>query len=614
MNTRSSDRRRDLLVLTVLTFLPIFTGLTGGICFGSGNTAITTVCVMAPLTVPSSGMAEFENVLTEAKAIGVTCVSVDVWWGLVEKNGDQNFDWSYYDNVFNRIKNKGLKIIPIISFHKCGGGPGDNCDIPLPGWLWNHFATAGLSDKDLKHESETGKVQDDAIVPWITEKPAVLAEFTEFMEEFESHFANMAGDFGEINISLGPTGELRYPSYSASDGWSYPERGHFQCYSDFAQEHFRNWALSKFGGLSGVSNRWGIPLGSSNDIRVPGGHLPDNSGKRAQTFVGDNDHNDTVYGRDFIDWYNESLVGHGKRLLLAANSAFNDSMGSISLGVKIPGIHWQMQCTPTPRIAEITAGLVQTTLNLQPIGAARAVAYGYKNIMDMIVDVKGSTGRDVILHFTAIEMDNDANCGIGTSMAEALVFWISHGAEDRGITLKGENALGCIGDVEGDPPHDIRSWDKIRNAFDYGSYSGFTMLRLSTVSDNFGCVAWNSGDKTRYQSFIKDYAQNNGTGTVIVHLAEWQFCPENQGCNYSIHTWDGMSGNFALSYEGLINGKHWWKGKIPNATDSFKFTFNNSNGWEGNIGQFDRTYSRSSHGNEIFALGRSNTAVYTSRP
>jgi hypothetical protein len=451
--------------------------------------ALNPAAVMAPLDIANDGqMQAFRNRLAEAKAIGVDAVSVDVWWGKVEPGSDQGFDWSYYDRVFGAIRDAGLGIIPILSFHKCGGGPGDDCNIPLPDWLWNHFAGAGLSATDLQFESETGRVQDDAIAPWATANPAVLEEYRELMRAFAAHFAPFAESFVEINLSLGPTGELRYPAYNGADNWSYPDRGNFQAYSRPAGEAFRAWALERFGGLAGVSARWGVPLADVDAIRVPGGELPDGSGRRAQTFVDDNDHMDTQYGRDFVDWYNQSLVDHGRRLLLAADETLVDAMESIPLGVKLPGIHWQiMDCAPRPRIAEVTAGLLRTSLNLNE----RADAYGYAPILDMLAEVKTGIGRELVLHFTAAEMDNDPVCGNGNSRAEALVFWISQGATDRGLTHKSENALACV-----DTPGDDRSWDQIRNVFTYAPYQGFTLLRLSDT----GCGPW-PVDRVQYQRF-----------------------------------------------------------------------------------------------------------------
>lgn len=48
-------------------------------------------------------------------------------------------------------------------------------------------------------------------------------EFNEFFEE---------GFISEIEIGLGPCGELRYPSYAANHGWEYPGIGEFQVIFD----------------------------------------------------------------------------------------------------------------------------------------------------------------------------------------------------------------------------------------------------------------------------------------------------------------------------------------------------------------------------------------------
>jgi hypothetical protein len=196
------------------------------------------------------------------------------------------------------------------------------------------------------------------------------------MRAFAQHYASRTQDFAEVNVSLGPTGELRYPSYNSDDCTGFPDRGNFQAYGRLARQDFREWALARFGGLAGVSARWGIGLASAQEIRVPDG---DKQGgcpgpRRAQGFVDRRDYVQIQYGRDFVDWYNDALTRHGARLLLAANAALDGAMATVPLGMKIPGVHWQMACTPTPRIAEITAGLVQTTLNLQPVPEARADA------------------------------------------------------------------------------------------------------------------------------------------------------------------------------------------------------------------------------------------------
>jgi beta-amylase len=489
-------------LLTWLMGLSLVAAPIGG---AAPRVPVTTAAVMAPLRMSKPELAQFDRLLGEAKAIGVTAVSVDVWWGLVQNTGNDQFNWEYYERVFEKIQGKGLKIIPIMAFHQCGGGPGDDCHIPVPGWVWGLLRAEGVSPDELKYESETGTVQDDAVPPWASEKPAVRDQFRKFIEAFAQHFEPYAGELIEINISLGPTGELRYPAYNKSDGWQYPDRGNFQAYSRLAQESFRAWALARYGDLSGVSRHWGLALGSRGDIRPPGGELPDDGIRRAQAFVDAYDYKDTPYGWDFIEWYHESLLGHGKRVLLDAHQALDGPMQAIPLGMKIPGIHWQLQCTPHPRMAEVTAGLIPTNLNQQ---AHRPEAFGYRKVMEMIAEVNRSIHpREVILHFTALEMDNDAHCGIGnggTSMAAALVLWVSQAAAKHGITHRGENALGCVGDEDLNTD-DNRSWGHIENAFTHASYSGFTLLRMTSRRDEWGCVPWNAVDKERYRTFIQRY-------------------------------------------------------------------------------------------------------------
>ena len=98
-----------------------------------------TANVMAPLHVDN--MNEFEEWLAAAQSMGIDAVSVDVWWGDVEKN-DNVFNWTYYDTLFAKIKRSHLKIVPIVSFHQCGGNVG---------YLQKSFTGMGM-DKRHRHE------------------------------------------------------------------------------------------------------------------------------------------------------------------------------------------------------------------------------------------------------------------------------------------------------------------------------------------------------------------------------------------------------------------------------------------------------------------------------
>jgi beta-amylase len=569
-----------------------------------------TFAVLAPLFMDDDEQIDtFKSQLIDASKKGVQAVSVDVWWGKVQPTSQNNFDWGYYEKVFSMIKHADLKIVPIISLHRCGpnlecGGSGA---INVPAWVFD-LAT------DMKYLSEKGVTHEDAVSVWATQDAKVLAAFKGFISAFADEFHQKAleGEFLEINVSLGTSGELRYPSYD-EPGCGFPTRGCFQFYDARAGEDFRNYALNRFGSLSEVNKRWGTRLASKSEIRVP---------QDPAAFANNKDYQNTNYGLDLIDWYNSSLVAHGRRLLEASAGALTAAgiPASVPLGMKIPGVHWQMQNTTTPRLAEIAAGLVQSSLDLESEPVARKDAYGYKGILDMVAQAKEDAKREIILHFTAADKGNDdqQSCPINrnTSRAEALVFWVSRGAADRDITHKIENANPCVGHAN--DACDSHSWEHISNVFEFAGYSGLTLLRLTKK----GCDPWDT-DKDDYGSFIAKFKNRQ---MVTIHLSEWEPCSEVNGCFYNTHIFNGgrpADADFGLHYEApqIQNGqvcRQWWKGQVASGPEGFQFTFNKTPDnttvvWEGQPGKFDRTYS-SGQGNEIFVLGRQNTTIFTSRP
>jgi beta-amylase len=448
---------------------------------------LETANVMAPLDMRGNNQArdDFRRQLQTAKAIGVKAVAVDVWWGVVAANGDGQWDWSYYDSLFDDIAGVGLHLVPVMSFHKCGGNVGDACDIPIPSWLWTAYTLEqpGRSQFDLMYRSEQDNANGETLALWRDDW--ALPKYKRFMREFQAHFAGRAALIDEISIGTGPAGELRYPSYNAHDsGSGWPNRGFFQAYSAPARADFRTWAMAKDGDLAGVNRAWGATLGSVDQIGPPDDGTPADG--RASTFVQRDDFRAIVYGQDFVDWYSGGLIEHGHRMLEAAHESFDGAFATIPLGLKIPGVHWQMAASAShPRIAEIAAGLIRTSVDY----ASAASGHGYGATVAMIHGFHNA--RRVNLHFTALEMDNcedTGSCQVDASQAKALVFWVAQAAADGQVAIKGENALA--GGVTGD-----HGWDNIENAFRWASYNGLTVLRIGEVTDN-------PTGRTRYQRFI----------------------------------------------------------------------------------------------------------------
>lgn len=76
-----------------------------------------------------------EIALHTLRHAGVEGVMVDVWWGIVERAGPQQYDFAAYKRLFHKVAAAGLKVQAVMSFHAAGGNVGDTCKIPLPKWL-----------------------------------------------------------------------------------------------------------------------------------------------------------------------------------------------------------------------------------------------------------------------------------------------------------------------------------------------------------------------------------------------------------------------------------------------------------------------------------------------
>jgi hypothetical protein len=385
-----------------------------------------------------------------------------------------------------------LNWAPILSFHQCGGNVGDECDIPIPGWIWKRYREKNIPPEDLRYESEKGNQSVETVSLWMDR--VVMNQYSEFMREFVKHFGKKPGVpemTDEINISMGPAGELRFPSYNSHDNWKYPGRGFFQSYSRPARKDFRRYVLAKYGTLAEVNRKWKTSIKDDGRIGPPDDD-PKSVG-RAESFINRGDYKGTQYGRDFVDWYGSSLAEHGRKMLRTASKALGGPFAGKEISLKTAGIHWQMcDNAPQPRIAEITAGLIRSSGDYN----SPSTGHGYRELMEMIA-VAGAK-RKISLYFTCLEMDNSACEGLssGYSLAKALVFWVAQAAQAAGVTIKGENALN--GGVRNDA-----GWNNIENAFCYAPYSGLTVLRINDVTED-------STGKNRYKCLLDRFMNTSG--------------------------------------------------------------------------------------------------------
>lgn len=110
---------------------------------------------------------ELRKKLKILKGADVDGVMLDVWWGIVESKSPEKYDWSAYRQLFEIIKEEGLKLQAIMSFHQCGGNIGDNIYIPIPKWV----REIGESNPDIFYTNRKGTGNKECLSLGVDDQP-----------------------------------------------------------------------------------------------------------------------------------------------------------------------------------------------------------------------------------------------------------------------------------------------------------------------------------------------------------------------------------------------------------------------------------------------------------
>ncbi|XP_010919815.1 beta-amylase 3, chloroplastic [Elaeis guineensis] len=389
-------------------------GLPGQRSGQGGTSARVPVYVMLPLdTVSASGGLSRARALNASlmalRSAGVEGVMADVWWGLVEKDGPMHYNWEAYMELVKMVEKNGLKLQMVMSFHQCGGNVGDSCSIPLPPWVLEEMS----KDPDIVYTDRSGRRNPEYISLGCDTLPVLrgrtpIQVYADFMRSFRERFSDYLGDvIVEIQVGLGPCGELRYPSYPESNGtWRFPGIGEFQCYDKYMKASLQAAAIEI--GQEG----WG--KGGPHDA----GHykqFPEDTGffRREGTWNSD-------YGKFFLEWYSGKLLEHGDRILASAEGIFRGTGAKLS--GKVAGIHWHYRTRS--HAAELTAGYYNTRYR-----------DGYLPVAQMLAK------RGVVLNFTCMEMKDEQQPSHANCSPELLVQQVKKATKAAGAELAGENAL-----------------------------------------------------------------------------------------------------------------------------------------------------------------------------
>lgn len=75
-------------------------------------------------------------------------------WGICERHGPKQYDFSAYIQLFKKAAKHGLDVQAVLSFHAGGGNVGDgSTDIPLPPWVLE-VREAVISASSLVHAGQ----------------------------------------------------------------------------------------------------------------------------------------------------------------------------------------------------------------------------------------------------------------------------------------------------------------------------------------------------------------------------------------------------------------------------------------------------------------------------
>ncbi|KAL3329195.1 hypothetical protein AABB24_036342 [Solanum stoloniferum] len=348
--------------------------------------------------------------LQALKSAGVEGIMMDVWWGLVERDAPGEYNWGGYAELMEMAKKHGLKVQAVMSFHQCGGNVGDSCTIPLPRWVVEEME----KDPDLAYTDQWGRRNFEYVSLGCDTLPVLKGRtpvqcYSDFMRGFRDRFENLLGDtIVEIQVGMGPAGELRYPSYPEKDGiWKFPGIGAFQCYDKYM-----------ISSLQGAAEAFGKPEWGHTGPTDAGQY--NNWPEDTNFFKKEGGGWNSQYGEFFLTWYSEMLLNHGERILQSAKAIFEDK--GVKISVKIAGIHWHYGTRS--HAPELTAGYYNTRNR-----------DGYLPIAQMLAR------HGAVFNFTCVEMRDHEQPQDALCAPEKLVRQVALATQEAQVPLAGENAL-----------------------------------------------------------------------------------------------------------------------------------------------------------------------------
>ncbi|KAJ8538441.1 hypothetical protein K7X08_027662 [Anisodus acutangulus] len=388
--------------------------------------------------------------LQQLKSLNIDGVVVNCWWGIVERWVPQKYEWSGYRELFKIIRDFKMKLQVVMAFHENGGSDTSGVFISLPQWVLE----IGKDNQDIFFTDRQGRRNTECL-SWGIDKERVLRGRTaievyfDLMRSFRTEFDDLFSDglISAVEIGLGASGELKYPSFSERMGWRYPGIGEFQCYDKYSLQNLRKAATSR---------------GHSFWAKGPDNAGYYNSKPHETGFFCERGDYDSYYGRFFLHWYRQVLIDHADNVLSLATLAFE----GIQIVVKIPSIHWWYRTSS--HAAELTAGYYNPTNQ-----------DGYSPVLDALKK-HGVTIKFICSGLQVPETDD------ALADPEGLSWQILNLAWDKEINVAGQNAFPCY-DREG--LTGLVETAKPRNDPDHHRFSFFAFQQPSPLVQSAICFS-----------------------------------------------------------------------------------------------------------------------------
>ena len=205
------------------------------------NIPLETVAQNGELKDPSG----IESMLRRLREDGMNGIIADMWWSVVEQQPKQ-YNFKPYRQLLTLAEANGLRVKFILGFHDCGSTYGDDCDIKLPAWVLKERSN------DVFYKDSAGSASESYISLFADEaalfgddssRRTPLQIYGDFIEHFSAEFKeDLNKTIDSVVIGLGPSGQLRYPSYRV-DKNAFCGVGSFQSFDKHALESLERAAV-----------------------------------------------------------------------------------------------------------------------------------------------------------------------------------------------------------------------------------------------------------------------------------------------------------------------------------------------------------------------------------